>query len=118
VLAPQQAARAGFPTDGSTRRAARLVVVASPVLAPGVSFEIGPVPITVGRADDNALALPGDDFASSHHARIESTRDGVWVVDQSSTNGTLVDGRRIDGRRRLESGDTVRIGDTELRLEL
>lgn len=76
------------------------------------------MPVTIGRADDNVLTLAGDDFASSHHARVEGTRDGVWLLDLDSTNGTLVDGKPVDGRKKLEQGSIVRIGDTELRLEL
>jgi pSer/pThr/pTyr-binding forkhead associated (FHA) protein len=75
------------------------------------------VPLTVGRAGDNALVLAGDEFASGRHARVEAGRDGIWILDLDSTNGTLVNGERIDGRRRLRDGDLVRIGDTELRLE-
>jgi pSer/pThr/pTyr-binding forkhead associated (FHA) protein len=83
----------------------------------GQSFDAGPVPATIGRADDNVIALPGDDFASGHHARVESGRDGVWVVDLGSTNGTFVNGEQINGRRRLREGDVLQVGDTELRLE-
>jgi pSer/pThr/pTyr-binding forkhead associated (FHA) protein len=89
----------------------------SKVLENGSSFEAGPVPVTIGRADDNTLALPGDEFASGHHARIESQRDGVWILDLGSTNGTFVNGSRLDGRRKLREGDVVQIGDTELRFE-
>ena len=38
----------------------------------GSTLEAGAVPITFGRADDNRAVLDGDDFASGHHARIES----------------------------------------------
>ncbi len=75
------------------------------------------MPLTIGRAADNAVVLDGDDFASGHHARIESQRDGVWILDLNSTNGTLVNGSRLDGRRQLREGDVVQIGDTEFRFE-
>jgi pSer/pThr/pTyr-binding forkhead associated (FHA) protein len=75
------------------------------------------VPVTIGRAQDNTVALPEDEFASGHHARIESQRDGVWILDLGSTNGTFVNGARLDGRRRLREGDLVQVGDTELRFE-
>jgi pSer/pThr/pTyr-binding forkhead associated (FHA) protein len=112
ILAPSQLA-AEHPVDSG----GRLVVEKSKVLENGSSFEAGPVPVTIGRADDNTLALPGDEFASGHHARIESQRDGVWILDLGSTNGTFVNGSRLDGRRKLRVGDVVQIGDTELRFE-
>jgi pSer/pThr/pTyr-binding forkhead associated (FHA) protein len=114
VLAPAQAARArgsAAPAGG------RLVVARSRALAHGRSFDVGPVPTTIGRAEDNAIALRGDDFASGRHARVESNVDGAWVIDLDSTNGTFVNGERVNGRRRLNAGDLLQIGDTELRFE-
>jgi pSer/pThr/pTyr-binding forkhead associated (FHA) protein len=113
VLAPAQSARAG----GGAAPPARLVVARSPVLQAGESFETGPVPLTIGRAGDNTVVLARDDFASARHARVEAQRDGLWIIDLGSTNGTLVNGDRIDGRRRLRDGDVVKVGDTELRVE-
>jgi pSer/pThr/pTyr-binding forkhead associated (FHA) protein len=98
-------------------RLGRLVVLESKVLDVGEEFEAGPVPLTIGRAGDNAVTLEGDEFASGHHARVESGRDGVWIVDLGSTNGTFVNGARLDGRRQLRDGDVVQIGDTDLRFE-
>jgi hypothetical protein len=112
ILAPSQlAAEHSAPSGG------KLVVVRSEVLKKGRSFPTGPVPLTIGRAEDNDVALSKDEFASAHHARIESQRDGVWVLDLTSTNGTFVNGKRLDGRRALKEGDVVRIGETELRFE-
>jgi pSer/pThr/pTyr-binding forkhead associated (FHA) protein len=114
VMAPAQAARA---RGEAPRPPARLVVTSSKALETGQAFEAGPVAVTIGRAGDNRISLGGDDFASGHHARVESARDGVWVIDLGSTNGTFVNGERIDGRHRLHEGDVLQIGDTELRLE-
>lgn len=112
ILAPSQlAAEHPAPSGG------RLVVLKSKALKNGRSFPAGPVPVTIGRAEDNSVALPDDQFASGHHARIESQRDGVWILDLGSTNGTFVNGARLDGRRRLREGDLVQVGDTELRFE-
>ncbi|HYY34600.1 MAG TPA: FHA domain-containing protein [Gaiellaceae bacterium] len=112
ILAPSQlAAEHPSPSGG------KLVVEQSKALKRGRSFVAGPVPLTLGRADDNTVALAGDEFASAHHARVESQRDGVWVLDLGSTNGTFVNGTRLDGRRLLREGDVVQIGDTELRFE-
>jgi FHA domain len=112
ILAPSQlAAEHPAPSGG------RLVVQKSKALKNGRAFPAGPVPVTIGRAEDNAVALPHDEFLSGHHARIESQRDGVWILDLGSTNGTFVNGARLDGRRRLREGDLVQVGDTELRFE-
>jgi pSer/pThr/pTyr-binding forkhead associated (FHA) protein len=116
VMAPAQARAAGLAPEAPTPRA-RLVVVASPTLERGRSFEAGPVPLSIGRARDNTAALHGDDFASAHHARVEAQRDGIWLIDLDSTNGTFVNGERMNGRHRLHEGDVVRIGQTELRFE-
>jgi pSer/pThr/pTyr-binding forkhead associated (FHA) protein len=112
ILAPSQLA-----AERSTPSGGRLVVERSKAVKTGRSFPAGPVPLTIGRAEDNAISLAGDEFASGHHARIESQRDGVWVLDLGSTNGTFVNGARLDGRRLLREGDVVQIGDTELRFE-
>jgi pSer/pThr/pTyr-binding forkhead associated (FHA) protein len=115
ILAPAQARGSSAPDAPAP--AGRLVVVDSPTLEPGRSFETGPVALTIGRSGDNVAALEGDDFASARHARVESQRDGVWILDLGSTNGTFVNGERMDGRHRLQEGDIVRVGQTELRFE-
>jgi pSer/pThr/pTyr-binding forkhead associated (FHA) protein len=61
--------------------------------------------------------LARDEFASSKHARVEPRRDGVWVEDVGSTNGTYLNGIRLTQAKRLAPGDVVRIGETELRYE-
>jgi hypothetical protein len=112
ILAPSQLAAAHSTPSGG-----RLVIERSEAIKPGKSFPAGPVPLTIGRAEDNDVTLAGDEFASAHHARVESQRDGVWILDLGSTNGTFVNGARLDGRRLLREGDVVQIGDTELRFE-
>lgn len=111
VLTPSQLA--GMPL---ARPQHRLVVESSPSQPAGQTFEIGPTPVTIGRIDANLVQLPRDEFASARHARIESMRDGLWVVDLGSTNGTYVNGRRIDGREQLRAGDLVQVGATTLRV--
>lgn len=52
--------------------------------------------------------------ASRNHARLEIESDAVTIEDLGSKNGTLINDRRIDGRCRLSSGDTIGIGPTTL----
>jgi pSer/pThr/pTyr-binding forkhead associated (FHA) protein len=114
VMAPAQVAQARAEAGIAP---GRLVVTRSRVVPVGKVVEAGPVPTTIGRSDDNVLVLDGDDYASGHHARVESGLDGTWVIDLDSTNGTYVNGERIEGRRRLHEGDLLQVGDTELAFE-
>ena len=115
IMAPAQVR--GTPLAAAVSTTARLVVVSSPSVPVGSSRDIGPVPITIGRAEENTISLDGDEYASGQHARIEAGRDGVWLHDLHSTNGTSVNGEPVEGRRRLHEGDLVRVGETELRFE-
>jgi pSer/pThr/pTyr-binding forkhead associated (FHA) protein len=114
ILAPQQAAAAGL---GRTS-AGVLVVLSSPAIDPGTERELDSSPVTLGRAPDNDLVLDSDEFASVKHARIEPRRDGVWVEDLNSTNGTFVNGMKLSRRQKLTPGDVIRVGETDLRYEL
>jgi FHA domain len=115
ILSPQQASV--LLAQPVARELGRLVVVDSSALEPGSAYAIDSTALTVGRGDDNDLPLPGDGFASQRHARFEPRRDGVYVEDHGSTNGTYVNGVRVKGGRKLIPGDVVRIGETDLRFE-
>ena len=117
ILAPSQASELGAVRDPGPRDVGRLVVVSSPTLEPGEGRMLDSAPITVGRGPQNDVALDGDDFASAKHARIEPRRDGVWVEDVGSTNGTFLNGIKLTRPRKLTPGDVVRVGETELRYE-
>jgi pSer/pThr/pTyr-binding forkhead associated (FHA) protein len=102
---------------GQSINPGRLVVVQSQVLKVGEEFGLDATPLTVGRGTQNDVSIDGDEFASARHVRVEPRRDGVWVSDVGSTNGTYVNGVRIDRPRKLVQGDVVRVGETELRFE-
>lgn len=111
IMKPQPGAAAALPRTG------RLVVLKSPALQEGADHPLDSAQLTVGRGAQNDLELASDDFASSRHARFEPRRDGVWIEDVGSTNGTYVNGRRIDRARKLAPGDVVRVGETDFRFE-
>jgi FHA domain len=117
ILAPQQAAAAGLVPQPVARELGRLVVLSSPALGEGDVYTIDSHPLTVGRGGNNTLPLDGDEYASTRHARFEPRRDGIWVEDMGSTNGTFVNGIRLTRERRLTPGDVVRVGETDLRFE-
>jgi len=96
-------------------RPTRFRVVGGPGLRAGKTIEIVSATV-IGRDAGTGIRLDGDEFASSQHARIEPRTDGVWVEDLGSTNGTFLNGERVTAER-LQPGDVVRVGQTELRLE-
>ena len=116
ILTPAAAAAAGLRRGAPTRRSV-LVVQRSPSLEEGGEFPLNSAPVTVGRGAQNDLVLSGDEFASARHVRIEVRGDGVWVQDLDSTNGTYVNGSRVAGAQRLDAGDVLRVGETDLRVE-
>ncbi|HEX7034946.1 MAG TPA: FHA domain-containing protein [Pseudomonadales bacterium] len=61
----------------------------------------------VGRGEDNAIRIP-EDHISRRHARLMIRQGTVWLQDLGSSNGTYVNGERIDGACRLFHGDEVR----------
>ena len=117
ILAPSQAAAAGLRRAPTPVTTGTLVAVKSPALEHGERFELEAKAVTVGRGAPNDIQLDSDEFASSHHARVEPRRDGVWVEDIGSTNGTYVNGARISKARVLRNGDVIRVGATDLRYE-
>ena len=95
----------------------RLVVQKSPSLDDGLTFEVDSRALTIGRGGQNDIVLERDEFASATHARFELRGSGAWIEDVGSTNGTYLNGVRLKRRRRLNPGDVVRIGETDIRYE-
>jgi pSer/pThr/pTyr-binding forkhead associated (FHA) protein len=96
--------------------ATRLVVLASPELGRGGTIEVS-APTVVGRDATSGIRLERDEFASARHARIEPRPDGAWVDDLGSTNGTFVNGKRLERAKLARAGDVIRIGETELEVQ-
>jgi pSer/pThr/pTyr-binding forkhead associated (FHA) protein len=75
----------------------------------GTKFEIHSALTNVGRGAHNDVVL-ADDSISDSHAKIQR-RDGGWfIVDQDSTNGTYVGGRRVQGEQHVTGAPDVRFG--------
>jgi FHA domain len=115
ILAPSQAA--GVQSARRGPHTGRLVVVKSPDLDEGQDFELDSAQLTIGRGGQNDIAIGSDEYASARHARFEPRQDGVWVQDLGSTNGTYLNGMRLEHPRRLTRGDIVRVGETDLRFD-
>lgn len=114
VLAPGSVPGLG---EAPRVQSGRLVVVKSPALAEGDELALDSSALLLGRGSGNDVNLARDEYASSKHARVEPRRDGVWLEDVGSTNGTYLNGIRLTRAKKLAPGDLVRIGETELRYE-
>lgn len=66
------------------------------------------------------LDLTPDAKVSRPHARVWTEDGQYWIADLDSAHGTQVNGVEIkgQGRQRLQPGDTIRVGDTTLRVEI
>jgi pSer/pThr/pTyr-binding forkhead associated (FHA) protein len=106
-------AAAPAPRRGRGSGSALQVVVAGPYEA-----EIFPLDdeVTVGRAPGCGVVLTEDTFVSQVHARVFRRNREVLVEDLGSTNGTFVNGDRIDKITRIRKGDTVKFGETVMRV--
>ena len=66
---------------------------------------------TAGR---QGILVINDEFASGHHVRFRVAH-GLWYIeDLGSTNGTWLNGRRINAAQRVKKGDKIRIGHSEI----
>ncbi|TQM32010.1 FHA domain-containing protein [Nocardia bhagyanarayanae] len=76
-----------------------------------IPLDHGATRMTIGRSHAADIVVSADATVSRLHAIIERV-GGCWVVIDNglSMNGTFVNGERIGGFRKLESGDTVRLG--------
>jgi DNA-binding NtrC family response regulator len=70
-------------------------------------------PTTIGRESDNTMSVP-EAAVSRYHARVEKRGEDWWILDNGSTNGTLINGERVT-EAKLSAHDVVRIGDTLFR---
>jgi hypothetical protein len=105
---PEETAAATPEELGIEREAAKLIV-------DGTAHEIDSRRVVIGRSKDCDIQLP-DPNASRHHAELRQEGAAYWIVDLDSTNGIEVNGRRLK-RAKLESGDRITIGSTEIVFE-
>jgi hypothetical protein len=73
--------------------------------------------ISIGRSSDADVRIE-DRYASGIHARVYSRGANYYVEDMNSTNGTFLNGGRLNREAKLNDLDEVRIGNTEFRFEL
>jgi len=108
---------AAAPTRGRGRRRGRSddgpprLRVLEPPERRGMLFELGEE-LTVGRAPGCGVFVPDDSFVSQFHARVFTIDGAAWVEDLGSTNGTHLNGTRLESPMPLHRGDHLQVGGT------
>ncbi len=96
----------------------RLVVTESEVegIEAGQSWVLQPV-TKLGRAATNTIVI-AEPFASNEHALVAWRGGQWWLEDLKSSNGTLLNGVRIQEPTVLSAGDVIGFGRINMRLEI
>ena len=106
--------RVGGPVqEAQARRAATRALL----LVGGRRLLLPPKGSTIGRSHDCDIVLD-DAGISRHHADVRPGPDGWTVEDLGSTNGVLLNGRRIHEPQPLRPGDRIELGSTEIVFEI
>lgn len=66
--------------------------------------------ITCGRSTDNSISFPTDSNVSRYHAEIEERNGEYWLIDLGSSNGTTLNGQKVDREQLLNDCDTILLG--------
>ena len=105
--APRAAAAVAAPPK-------RVAIVDGPLA--GTSVALSSLPITIGRADDSTIVI-NDDYVSHRHARLVPNGKTWLIEDLGSTNGTLLDGKKLTAATEVRAGSQIRIGKAVLELQ-
>jgi pSer/pThr/pTyr-binding forkhead associated (FHA) protein len=104
--------RRGAPSQ--SERPLVVVVVAGPPELTGIRVPLDSR-VRIGRAPELELVI-ADDFVSTTHAQIVPSPGGPLLEDLGSTNGTLLNGRRVSSAMPLAAGDEIEIGTVKMKV--
>ena len=95
----------------------RLLVIGTAEGGPptGTNFALDAVN-SIGRDVNNSIVVD-DSFVSAEHALLTFRGRAWYVEDRGSTNGTWLNGQRVEGLLPLGYGDELQIGQVRMRLE-
>jgi predicted component of type VI protein secretion system len=104
-------------TQSAVAELGRLHVLASPAGDPpvGAAFSLDAI-TSLGRDVNNSIVID-DPFASTEHAILTFRGRDWYVEDLGSTNGTYINGNRVEGVAPLGFGDELQVGQVRMRLE-
>jgi len=104
------------PSAGPASREVRLVVGSGPLV--GLAFQLAPPSVVVGRDPEADVSL-SEPTVSWKHARLTAHGAAWTIADLGSTNGTRVNGERIEPEREIpiDPGAEIRFGEITVRFE-
>ena len=94
---------------------AKLVVLTQSMA--GRSVDLATERTTIGRVEDNSFQI-AEPSVSSRHCEILLRGNDIVVKDLNSTNGTFINGEKITDEGVLKPGQTLRLGNVELKLDV
>ncbi len=89
-----------------------LVVIAGPGL--GAQYDLADRIVDIGRQEECAISLPSSKV-SRRHASVQKVLGRYTVADLGSTNGTYLNGRRLEKAEQLKDGDKIKVGELVLK---
>jgi hypothetical protein len=92
----------------------RLVILSEGLT--GKTHELKLERTTIGRVEDNTFPIP-EASVSSHHCEVLLRGSDIVLRDLNSTNGTFINGQQMTGEAVIKSGQIIRLGQVEMRLE-
>jgi pSer/pThr/pTyr-binding forkhead associated (FHA) protein len=101
------------PEPASARKPLATLEVINEGPMKGTKFEIHTPLTNVGRGPHNDIALQ-DESVSDSHAKILKRDGSWWLVDQGSTNGSYIGGRRVQGEQQIIGAPDIRFGSIKL----
>lgn len=113
--APPDATTVSEPPPDEPLEPARLIAERVVGFEPGSAHEIGGG-VLLGRGKTASIHLT-DRLASGRHARVAPDGDHIVLEDLGSTNGTFLNGVQLSAPAALQSGDRIRLGESEFVFE-
>ena len=74
--------------------------------------------IVIGRSPVSDIVITDDRSVSGKHCIISHTGSEYAIIDNSSLNGTTLNGEKITGRAPLSNGDVIGIGRSKYRVKI
>ena len=99
------------PEDGPPEEVVREQVT---LTVDGRTIPVTTGKVVVGRSRECDVRVDDGNVSRRHFELVQEGPTTWAVADLGSTNGTEVNGRRVSGRKRLDDGDRITIGGTEL----